>query len=143
MEAKKKKNLKISLLKIGGLTASIGLPAWAILEKFPVWKVENGTGKTLGIGAIMALIVAGVTFRKTILNYVKEKTGMKTAPPITMWAIIFVVLLALQAFSAFIPDLITICVAGIVGSGIGVGTTIAEKLMIEAEEAEDKEKTDE
>lgn len=129
MTEKAKKTLTRTLLKAGGIAASIGLPAWAILEKFPVWKAEQGTGKTIGIGAVMVLFVLLVTFRKTVWTFVQEKTGLKSAPPLMMWAVLFCVFLGLQSLIGILADLITICLAGIVGCAIGTGTTVVANIL--------------
>lgn len=140
MKQKTKKRLKILSFKSAGVVVSVALPAWAILEKFPVWKAETGTVRTLGIGGIMVAIVAFVTFKRSILNYIKEKTGMKTAPPLAIWAVLLIASFALTAVANILVDMRVIFIAGLAGSGIGtvlnfIGETAGESTDSESEES--------
>ena len=119
MRARTKKRLTLLSFKGASIAVSAGMPIWAILEKFPLWREEAGALQTLGIGGVMIVAVSVITFKKTVFNYLKEKTGMKSAPPLAIWAVLLFVSFALSALADAMSDMRTVFVAGIVGSGIG------------------------
>lgn len=142
MKQKTKRRIKLLSFKSAGVVASVALPAWAILEKFPIWKVETGTAKTLGIGGIMIAIVALVTFKRSILNYIKEKTGMKTAPPLAIWAVLLIASFALTAVANILADMRVIFIAGLAGSGIGTVLNFIGETLGESEDSEREERNE-
>lgn len=119
MKEKTKRRIKLLSFKSAGVLTAVAFPAWAIFEKFPIWKEETGTSKTLGIGAIMVAIVAIITFKTSIINYIKEKTGVKSAPPLAIWTVLIIASFALTAVANILVDMRTIFIAGFAGSGIG------------------------
>lgn len=130
--------LKCAGLRTGGIAVSIAAPAWAIFEKLPVWTKYNGIKSGLGVGGILILIITLFTLRKTVYNYFKEKFKIKTAPPLFIWINLFIVVLTISAIGTIISDLKTICLAGIIGSGVGslmtfFANNIEEKMKEENE----------
>ena len=132
MKAKTKRRIKLVSFRAAGASVAIGLPAWAILAKFPVWRTETGTLGMLGMGGIMIAVVALVTFKRTVLDFIKEKTGMKTSPPLAVWGVLLIASFILSAFAELLSDMRGIFIAGLVGSGVGtvlniIGDRLSEK----------------
>ena len=118
------------LFKLLGVIISCGLPILAICEKFPVWTMENGTGYSIGVGAIMIGIVLIVVFRRTIFKFAKEHLKLRYAPPITVWIVMLIISYALICLANVLKDINTILWMGLVGCAIGtVLTFIAENIF--------------
>ena len=113
------RRLRLICFKGAGIAVSVGLPVWAILEKFPAWHSQAGVAGTLGIGGAMAATVALVTFKRTVFDYVKEKTGIKHAPPLAIWCALLALSFALSAAASLLSDMRSVFISGAVGSGIG------------------------
>jgi hypothetical protein len=126
MTEKKRKTL-YWVFKIIGIVVSCLLPIWAICEKFPLWKVEYGTDRTVGAGGILILIVMLVIFRKTVFNFISDRLKLKHAPPLVVWLVMLVIAYVLTYINNFIQDLTTVFWMGLIGCAIGtVLTFIAE-----------------
>jgi hypothetical protein len=126
MTEKKRKTL-YWVFKIIGIVVSCLLPIWAICEKFPLWKVEYGTDRTVGAGGILILIVMLVIFRKTVFNFINDRLKLKHAPPLVVWLVMLVIAYVLTYINNFIQDLTTVFWMGLIGCAIGtVLTFIAE-----------------
>lgn len=111
---------KKTLFTAGSAVVSAGLPVWAMVEKFPTWFQTQGAGKTCAVGIFVAAIISIITLRKQIVSAWKNHVGNKLSKPIFFWGIILGLLIGIRAFAVFVPDLITVAVAGCIGSGLGI-----------------------
>lgn len=131
----KKRNKLYWLFKVGGVLISCLLPVWAICEKFPIWKTVHGTGRSVGVGAILSLIVIAIVFRKSVFNFFSERLKLNHAPPIMVWLILLIVSYLLIYLGRFLMDLNTVLWMGLIGCAIGTLLTfIAENYFGKKEE---------
>lgn len=131
----KKRNKLYWLFKVGGVLISCLLPVWAICEKFPIWKTVHGMGRSVGVGAILILIVIAIVFRKSVFNFFSEKLKLNHAPPIMVWLILLIVSYLLIYLGRFLMDLNTVLWMGLIGCAIGTLLTfIAENYFGQKEE---------
>ena len=131
----KKRNKLYWLFKVGGVLISCLLPVWAICEKFPIWKTVHGMGRSVGVGAILILIVIAIVFRKSVFNFFSERLKLNHAPPIMVWLILLIVSYLLIYLGRFLMDLNTVLWMGLIGCAIGTLLTfIAENYFGQKEE---------
>ena len=144
MKTEKKKNNKIYwALKIGGVIISCILPIWAILEKFPMWTNDHGTGKSIGIGAILAIIVILIICRKAVFKFLNDKLKLNHAPPIIVWLVMLVISYILIFISNFLRDLTVVLWMGLIGCALGnVLTYVGENFFAEEDADEDQTKVE-
>lgn len=134
---KKRRNL-YWLFKIGGVFISCLLPVWAICEKFPVWQREHSSGRSLGVGAILSLIVVAIVFRKAVFRFLEERLKLKHAPPLVAWIIMLIVSYVLIYIGDFLLDLTRVLWMGFIGCAIGTMLTfIGENFFNVKKEDED------
>lgn len=127
-EQKSKKNYKYWILKVLSIFISCALPIWAICEKFPVWARNHGAEYTVGAGGILILIVLLIIFRRTVINFIKDRMKIRHAPPLTVWIVMLVTAYILTYINKFIQDLTAVFWMGLIGCAIGtLLTLIAEK----------------
>lgn len=127
MTEKKRKTL-YWVFKILGIIVSCALPLWAVCEKFPFWEKVYGTGRSVGAGAIIALIVLTVVFRKTVFDFLQEKLKLKHAPPIVVWLVLLVISYIMIYIGNFMQDLTTVLWMGLIGCAVGTFFTyLSEK----------------
>ena len=126
------------LLKGGGIGISAALPIWVILEKFPLWIDTHGTGKSIGVGSIVGIIVLLVIFRKTIIGYLKEKVKITHTPPIVMWIVSLAVTYGLMYIVKFLYDFSLVLWMGLLGSVVGTLMTFAGETIFGSTEEETK-----
>lgn len=120
MTKETKRKLGVFGLRTVGITSAVGMPAAAVLKAFPVWKVNTPVdGKVLGVGGIMILIIVLLSFRRQIWPIVKDKLHLNATGAIIGWGVLFAALLAAEKLVPLLPDLRTICIAGLTGTGIG------------------------
>lgn len=124
MKTDKKQSKIYWLFKIGGVLISCLFPIWTICEKFPIWKTLHGTGRTLGVGAILILIVVAVIFRKTVFQFLTERLKLKHAPSLFWWLVLLIIAYLLIFIGDFMRDLTTVLWMGLVGSAIGILLTV-------------------
>lgn len=135
MTTDKKNNKLYWAFKIGSIVISCFLPIWAIWEKFPMWTTGYGTGKSVGIGTILALIVILIIFRKAVFKFLSEKLKLNHAPPIVAWIVMLVISYILIYIGNFLRDLTTVLWMGLVGCALGnVITFIGENFFAEKKE---------
>jgi O-antigen ligase len=115
----KKRKILYWVFKILGIVVSCGLPIWAVCEKFPIWEKVHGTGHSVGAGAIIALIVLTVVFRKTVFDFLQEKLKLKHAPPIVVWLVLLVISYIMIYIGNFMQDLTTVLWMGLIGCAVG------------------------
>ena len=117
-------------LRVFATVISCAFPVWAIAEKFPIWHESYGTVRTVGVGAILALIVLLVVFRKTVFSFIEERLNLKNAPPLAIWIVLLILSYVMAYVSNFVRDLSTVFWMGLVGCAIGtVITFIAERFF--------------
>lgn len=128
------------IFKIIGVAVSCLFPIWAICEKFPLWVEKNGAGSSIGVGAILILVVLLIIFRRTIFDYIRDKIDLKHAPPLAVWLVFLVISYMLVFLGNFMQDMTTVFWMGLLGCAIGtVFTFIAENKFSEKEEEEQNE----
>lgn len=137
MSEKKRKILYI-VFKGLSIIISCALPIYAVLEHFPIWTMKHGAGHSVGAGGIICLVVLAIIFRKTVLNFIRDRMKLEHAPPVYIWIVMLIVAYILLYISKFIQDLTTVFWMGLVGSAIGtVLTFIAENKYGNQEKKED------
>lgn len=126
MTEKKRKRL-YWIFKISAVVISCLLPIWAICERFPIWTVTHGTGRSLGAGGILILIVLLVIFRKAVFNFMIDRLKLKHAPPLVIWLVMLITSYALVYIGKFLYDMTSVFWMGLIGCAIGTLLTfIAE-----------------
>lgn len=124
MEKSKRNKILRYLLKTGSIVVSCFFPMWAICEKFPIWSEGYGTGRSVGVGAILICVVFLIIFRKTVVSFVNDKLKLDHAPPIAIWLILLVISYILLFISSFLRDLTIVLWMGAIGCAIGNLLTI-------------------
>jgi hypothetical protein len=138
MKTDKKQSKIYWLFKIGGVLISCLLPIWTICEKFPIWKTTHGSGHTVGVGAILILIVAAVIFRKTIVQFFVERLKLNHAPPLFVLLVLLIISYVLIFIGEFLRDLNAVFWMGLIGCGIGtLMTLIGENFFAKKEEKDE------
>lgn len=119
MTTDKKRNKLYWLFKIGGVFISCLLPVWAICEKYPIWKTMHNTGRSVGVGAILILIVVAIVFRKSVFSFLADKLKLRHAPPLAVWFIVLIVSYVLIYIGDFLRDLTIVLWMGLIGCAVG------------------------
>lgn len=115
-----KRKLGVIGLKTAAVASSVGMPAAAVLKVFPVWSEQTAhTGVALGMGGFMVLLIALFGFRRQLWPLVKTKLHLNATGAIIGWGLLFAALLAAERLVPLLPDLRTICLAGLTGTGLG------------------------
>ena len=109
--------------KIVGIVVSCALPIWAICEKFPIWTYSYGTGRSVGVGLILSLIVLLVVFRRTVFDFMRDKLNLKHAPPLVIWLVLLVISYVMIYIGNFMRDLTTVLWMGLIGCAAGTFLT--------------------
>lgn len=123
------------IFKIAGIVISCIFPVWAICSKFPLWSEGYGTGRSVGTGIILMMIVFVIIFRKTVFSFFGEKLKLKHAPPVVIWIILLIVSYVLLLIANFLHDLTIVLWMGLFGCALGtVVTYIGENFFIDKEE---------
>lgn len=123
MKPETKRKIWYTLLKFTSILVSILFPAWAVFEKFPVWKTQYGSGRSFGVGAIILLVVVVIVFRKAVFDFLIEKFKLKHAPPIAVWFVLLVIAYILIFIGNFLRDLVIVLWMGALGCAIGTVLT--------------------
>ena len=127
--SEKKRSILYWVFKVLGIIISCALPIWAICEKFPIWTEAHGASHTVGAGGILILIVLLVIFRKTVLNFMRDKMKLQHAPPIAVWLVLIIVAYVLTYINKFIQDLTAVFWMGLIGCAIGTLLTFISENM--------------
>lgn len=136
--SEKKRNTFYWLFKIFSVLIACALPVWAIVEKFPIWKTVYGKHHSVGVGAILVVIVVLIIFRNAVFNFLKEKLKITHAPPLAVWLILIAISYVLIFIGNFLKDLTIILWMGLIGCAIGtVLTYIAENAFGEKKKEKD------
>jgi hypothetical protein len=113
--------------KVLAVIVSCLLPIWAICEKFPIWTQGHGTEKSIGVGAILTLIVVTIIFRKAVFKFLSDKCKLDHAPPIVIWLVLIIISYVMIYIGSFLSDLTIVFWMGMIGCAVGtVLTYIAE-----------------
>ena len=115
----KKRNKIYWILKILGVAISCLFPIWTICEKFTVWKSGYGVGQSIGVGAILILIVVAIIFRKSVFQFISDKFKLQHSPPIFVWIVMLIVSYILIFIGDFMRDFTTVLWMGMIGCAIG------------------------
>lgn len=122
MTEKKRKTLYWGL-KALSIIVSCAMPIWAICEKYPIWTETHGESRSAGVGAIIALIVLLIVFRKTVFDFIKDKVNLKHAPPIVVWVVLLIISYVMVYIGNFMEDMTTVLWMGLIGCSIGTFLT--------------------
>jgi hypothetical protein len=126
--------------KIASVIISCALPIWAILEKFPLWVEDHGTGSSIGAGLIMSIIVLLIVFRKAVFDFIKDKANLNNAPPIVVWIVLLVLSYLLTYLSEILKDINIVFWMGLIGCAVGTLLTfIAENAFGKKKEVKSDE----
>ena len=123
MTTDKKRSNLYWYFKIGGVLISCLFPIWAICEKYPVWKTVHNTGRSVGVGAILILIVVAIVFRKAVFGFLADRLKLRNSPPIVGWLVPLIISYVLIYIGDFMRDLTTVLWMGLIGCGIGTFLT--------------------
>lgn len=122
MTSTTKRKLGSAGLRVLGFGSAVGIPVAVVLQKFPLWNVETNRpvdAKTLGVGGIMALLIVLVGCRRQLWPVIKDKMHITAVGALIFWGVAFALLLGVEKMIPLLPDLRTICIAGLAGTGIG------------------------
>lgn len=134
MTEKKRKTLYWGL-KALSIIVSCALPIWAICEKYPIWTQTHGASRSAGVGAILALIVVLIVFRKTVFDFIKDKVNLKHAPPVVVWAVLLIITYVMVYIGNFMEDMTTVLWMGLIGCSIGTLLTyLSNKFGVKSDE---------
>ena len=127
MTVEKKRKIFYLLFKVSSILISCFFPIWAVCEKFPLWTVSYGTGRSVGVGTILILIVVSIIFRRAVFKFISERLKLEHTPPLAVWLVLIAVSYILIFIGNFLRDLTTVLWMGMLGCAIGtVLTFIAE-----------------
>lgn len=123
----KKRKIFYWAFKIMSVVVSCAFPIWAILEKYPIWVEDHGSGSSIGAGLVLSVLVLLIVFRKTVFDFIKTRFSLANAPPIVIWVALLVCSYGLIFLSDLLRDMNIVLWMGLIGCGIGtVLTFIAE-----------------
>jgi amino acid transporter len=131
----KKRKILYWGLKILSIIVSCALPIFAICEKFPIWSQTEGTSRSVGVGAILAVIVLLIVFRRTVFDFLSEKVNLKHAPPIVVWVVLLIISYVLVYLGNIMKDMTTVLWMGLIGCSIGTFLTyLSHKFEVTSDE---------
>lgn len=137
MTAKAKRKIGVVVLKLVSIASSVGVPVAAVLQEFPVFKEQVG-GKELSVGGVMILLIVLFGFRRQLWPIIREKLHVHSVGALIFWGLAFLLLMWMESIAAILPALRTICIAGLVGTGVGQAADTAAGIIGRAGE-KDKE----
>lgn len=138
MKTDKKRSKIYWLFKIGGVLISCLFPILTICEKFPIWRAVHGANRSIGVGAILILIVVAIIFRKSVFQFFAERLKLKHAPPIFVWLVMLIISYVLIFIGEFLIDLTTVLWMGVLGCAIGTLLTFIGENFFGKKEKEDE-----
>lgn len=141
MKTTTKRKLGAVGLRTLGLGSAVGIPVGVVLQKFPLWGPERVVdGKTLGVGGVMALLIVLLGFRRQLWPVIKTKLHITAIGALIFWGLAFGLLLGIERLVPLLPDLRTICIAGLTGTALGQGFDTAAGIVDPAKGEKEKEK---
>ena len=133
----KKRKILFWVFKIVGILVSCLFPIFAICEKFPIWTEEHGTGRSIGVGAILIAIVIIIVFRKTVFDFIRDHFDLKHAPPLLVWLVMLIISYILMYIGEVMKDMTTVFWMGFIGCILGtILTAISERFKKEVKDNE-------
>lgn len=118
------------IFKLWGILIACAFPIWAICEKFPVWTEIHGATHSIGVGAVLILIVVAIIFRRTVFNFIKERFNLKHAPPLAIWIVLLIMSYIFVYLGEVMRDMTTVLWMGFIGCAIGTFLTyISERFV--------------
>ena len=142
MKTTTKRKLGAVGLRTLGLGSAVGIPVVVVLQKFPLWNTVTNRpvdAKTLGVGGVMALLILLVGFRRQLWPVVKTKLHITAIGALIFWGLAFGLLLGIERMVPLLPDLRTVCIAGLTGTALGQGFDTAAGIVDPAKGEKDKE----
>lgn len=136
MTKQTKRKVGSLLLRLTSIAASVGLPVAAVLQEFPIFK-EPMTGKELSAGGVMILLIVLFGFRRELWPIIRDKLHVNSAGSLLFWVLCFLIILWMENMAALLPALRTVCIAGIMGTGVGQAATTTAHLLTKANEKEE------
>ena len=115
-------------LELVAIASSVGAPVAAVLQKYPIFK-EPVTTKELSAAGVMVLLIVLLGFRRQLWPIIRDKLHVNSAGALIFWGVSFLVLLWLENIAAMLPDLRTICIAGLAGTGVGQVSHTAARIV--------------
>lgn len=108
-------------LRAAGMGAAIGTPAAVVLRKFPLWgeAAEQSGGAVLGVGGVMVLVIVLLGLRRQLWPLIRDKLRINSIGALIFWGLAFALLLGIERIVPMLPDLRTVCISGLVGTGVG------------------------
>lgn len=137
MMTEKKRKQYYLLFKVASVLVSCLLPIWAVCEKFPIWTMNYGTGRSMGVGAILVLIVLVIVFRRTVFKFLSDKFKLQHSPPIFVWLVMLIVSYILLFIGNFLNDLVTVLWMGVIGCAMGTVLTLIGEHFFGSKENKD------
>ena len=140
MKTTTKRKLGAVGLRTLGVGSAVGIPVAVVLQKFPLWSADRTVdGRALGVGGVMALLIVLLGFRRQLWPVVKAKLHITAIGALIFWGLAFGLLLGIEKLIPLLPDLRTICIAGLTGTGIGQGFDTVARIVDPAKGEKDKE----
>lgn len=142
MKTTTKRKLGAVGLRTLGIGSAVGIPVVVVLQKFPLWNTVTNRpvdAKTLGVGGVMALLIVLVGFRRQLWPVVKAKLHITAIGALIFWGLAFGLLLGIERMVPLLPDLRTVCIAGLTGTALGQGFDTAAGIVDPAKGEKDKE----
>lgn len=113
----------------------IGVPVWAVLEKFPIWAKEYSPAKSAGIGLLLIACIVVAVGRKVIVPAIAKWLGWLVG-----WVALALGAGLLAGISVWLynslqvlHDLGTVCIACCVGFSIAAAIAAVGKIIGESE----------
>lgn len=124
-------------LKLTAIASSVGAPIAAVLQRFPLYKI---TTERLSAGGVMVLVIVLFGFRRKLWPLIAKKLHITYVGEFLFWGVLFFLILWLERIVAVLPDLRTICLVGLAGSGAGqIAETAADKIEKAGKASEDSD----
>lgn len=111
--------------------AGIGIPLWAILEKFPIWAKEYSPVKSAGLGIMLIAIVIASVGRKVIVPAIAKYLGWLTGWLGLAFGAGLLGGLASWLYTSLevLHDIATVCVACCIGFMLAAAIAAVGKFM--------------
>lgn len=131
---KKCKAVAVCLRLLATLT-SVGLPAVAVWQEFPIFKAPVSP-RELGAGGILLLLILLFGLRRQLWPYLRDRLHLRSGGALILWGLLFGALWWLEQAAALLPSLRTVCLAGVIGAGAGLIADTAAGLLSRRREGE-------
>lgn len=124
MTGQTKRKLGAFGLRGAGLASSVGIPAAAVMSAFPLFERTEGGQVTvdtvkIGVGGIMIILILLVGLRRQVWPLIQARLHFTAGWVLVGWGLMFALLMGIEKIIPLLPDLRSICLAGLTGTGIG------------------------